>query len=385
MGEAEVQEKRSKQRWVITAFFFLSGVLTATWSSRIPEIQAKLGLNNAALGTVLFAIPVGLLAGLSVAGWLVTTVGAKRILLTGGIICAVLLFLSGVAGTSIQLMMVLFLLGMARTIYNLAANTSAVELQRVYKQSIISSFHGVWSLACFIAAGVSTAMIVNSVQPQIHFAFIAVLGIIMAVALLGGKSNYAVANEKRPLFVKPDKYLFLVGLLALCAMLCEGAMFDWSVNYFEKVVRAKKSMVTTGYMSFIVAMATGRLIGDRLISRYGMYRMLMINGFLMAAGFAIAVAFPFVFAAAFGFLLVGSGSSILVPIVYMLAARSKKMSSAYALASVTSVGYSGFLIGPLFIGNVSQYFGMQVAFVSLSFISLLIVVLSLKVKRMAED
>jgi MFS family permease len=207
----------------------------------------------------------------------------------------------------------------------------------------------------------------------------------MAVALLGGKSNYAVANEKRPLFVKPDKYLFLVGLLALCAMLCEGAMFDWSVNYFEKVVRAKKSMVTTGYMSFIVAMATGRLIGDRLISRYGMYRMLMINGFLMAAGFAIAVAFPFVFAAAFGFLLVGSGSSILVPIVYMLAARSKKMSSAYALASVTSVGYSGFLIGPLFIGNVSQYFGMQVAFVSLSFISLLIVVLSLKVKRMAED
>jgi MFS family permease len=128
-------------------------------------------------------------------------------------------------------------------------------------------------------------------------------------------------------------------------------------------------------------MATGRLIGDRLINRFGMYRMLMTNGVLMAAGFFLAAAVPHVFTAALGFLLVGSGSSILVPIVYMLAGQSSRMPAAYALASVTSIGYSGFLIGPLFVGNVSQHFGMGTAFFALSGLSLVIVVLSIFVKR----
>lgn len=255
-------------------------------------MQHKLGLNNAELGTVLFSIPVGLLTGLALAGWLVTSFGMRRVLLVTALVCALLLSLSGWANERLQLMVVLFLLGMARTIYNLAANTGAVELQKQYDRSIISRFHGVWSLACFLAAGVSTLLIVQEVRPEIHFTGVAIAGMLMAVVLLRGKSDHAVSSERRPFFVKPDGYLFLVGLIGLCAMLCEGALFDWSVNYFEKVVQAPKGMVTAGYLSFIVAMATGRLIGDRLISRFGMFRMLMVNGVLMAAGFLLAASLP---------------------------------------------------------------------------------------------
>ena len=211
----------------------------------------------------------------------------------------------------------------------------------------------------------------------------ALLAIVLTLVLLRKNETQQPSAERRPIFVKPDKPLFFLGLIALCAMLTESAMFDWSVNYFDKVVQAEKGFVTAGYICFIGAMALGRLFGDRLIARFGIYRMLSVNGVSMAVGLLLAALLPHLFTASLGFLLIGFGDSMLVPIIYVLASQSKKMSSGYALQAVTMIGYGGFLIGPLFIGNVSQRWGMDTAFLLLSGISLLILLLSLKVKRMA--
>jgi len=188
------------------------------------------------------------------------------------------------------------------------------------------------------------------------------------------------ATERRPFFVKPDKYLFLLGLMALCAMLCEGAVFDWSVNYFQKEVKADTSLVTTGYLCFISAMTVGRLFGDRVIHLFGIYSMLVVCGIMLAVGFAVVALFPYIFSASLGFLLIGFGDSILIPVIYMLASQTTKMPASYALSSVILIGYTGFLIGPLFIGNISQSWGMPTAFLFLSVISLMIIALSLGVR-----
>jgi fucose permease len=237
-------------------------------------------------------------------------------------------------------------------------------------------------MACFVAGGIGQLMISYSVSPFFHFVFIAAW-ICFSIALLKNKrEGLSIEKERRPFFVKPDRYLFLLGLMALCTMLCEGAMFDWSVNYFEKVVHAKRNLLTAGYLSFVVAMASGRLIGDRLIAEFGMFRILLINGILLAAGFSIAATFPLILPAAVGFLLIGLGDSIMVPVIYLLATRSPKMPAAYSLSIVTFIGYTGFLVGPLIIGNLSQYFGMPVAFYCLSGVSIGIILLSLRVKRL---
>lgn len=377
--------RRKKQRRILTAFFFLSGLITASWSSRIPEIQHNLDLDNSSLGTVLSAIPVGLVIGLLLAGRIVANYGTKRVMLLTCILTASALFLTAVTATGIQLMGALFLLGIARTVFNLSINTEAVELQKQYEKPIISRFHGIWSVASLFAAGIGTLMIIYGVLPLLHFSWIAIVATLLALALLAGRKKAAPAAERRPLFVKPDRYLFYLGAIALCAMLCEGAMFDWSVNYFDKVVHADKKFITVGYTCFITTMAIGRLLGDKLIASFGIYRMLAFNGFLMATGFAVAALFPSLLPAAFGFLLIGFGDSILVPLVYMLASQSPKMPSNYALQAVTLIGYTGFLIGPLFIGNVSQYWGMNYAFIFLSVISLFILLLSFKVKAIRGD
>lgn len=380
MVDEELLVRRKKQRWFIFVFFFLSGIISASLSSRLPDIQHTLGVNNSVFGMVLSSLYAGLFIGLTVASWLVASYGSKKVMIITCILSASSLVLAGLFSSYIVAMLVLFLMGIARTIFNLSANTGAIEVQGLYDRPIIAGFHGVWSMACFVAGGIGQFMISFNVNSFFHFLFIAVF-VCLAIAFLKNKrEGLSIEKERRPFFVKPDKYLFLLGLMAFCTMLCEGAMFDWSVNYFEKVVHAKRSLLTAGYLSFVIAMALGRLIGDRLIAEFGMFRIVFINGILLALGFSIAATFPLVVPAAIGFLLIGLGDSVMVPVIYMLATKSTKMPAAYSLSIVTLIGYTGFLIGPLLIGNISQYFGMPVAFYCLSGVSLVILLLSLRVK-----
>ncbi|MBB1283708.1 MFS transporter [Flavisolibacter sp. BT320] len=379
----EVRMQRRKERRVLVVFFFLSGLVTASWASRIPEIQTDLGLNNRELGNVLFAIPVGLVVGLLLAGRLVSRYGTGRVMTVGSLLLAVMLTLIALSGAAWQLVLSLFFLGFFRTVFNLSINTGAVELQKQYEQPIVSGFHGVWSVACLAAAGLGTLMIIYKVVPLWHFLAVTGVAVLLTIFQSPKKTPAPPADERRPLFVKPDRYLLTLGLLALCAMLCESAVFDWSVNYFEKEVKADKAYITVGYTCFIAAMALGRLFGDRLIAKFGIYAMLSASGLLLATGFLLVATLPFVITAATGFLLIGAGDAMLVPMIYMLAAQSTKMTSHYALQAVTMTGYTGFLIGPLFVGNVSQHWGMSTAFLLLSGSSLLILLLTRRVKRLA--
>jgi MFS family permease len=382
MVDEESLLRRKKQRWFIFVFFFLSGIISASLSSRLPDIQHMLKVNNSVFGVVLSSLYAGLFIGLTFASWLVASYGSKKVMIITCVLSALSLVFAGVFSSYIPAMLALFLMGISRTIFNLSANTGAIEVQSLYNRPVIASFHGVWSMACFVAGGIGQLMISYTVSPFFHFLFIAVVVCFSIAFLKNKKQGLTIEKERRPFFVKPDKYLFLLGLMALCTMLCEGAMFDWSVNYFEKVVHAERNLLTLGYLSFVVSMALGRLFGDRLIAEFGMFRMLLINGILLAIGFLIAATFPWVVPAAIGFLLIGLGDSVMVPVIYLLATRSPKMIPAYSLSIVTFIGYTGFLIGPLLIGNISQYFGLPTAFYCLSGISLGIILLSLRVKKL---
>jgi MFS family permease len=370
-----------KRRRITSIFFFLSGILTASWSLRIPDVQNKLELNNAALGSVLAALPAGMIMALAFSGWAVTVFGTRKVIAVSCVMVAALLCCLGLADSRWQLMVLLFLTGLFRTFLNIGMNSNAIEIQEHYTKPVISSFHGIWSAACLLASGISAAMIFYSVTVDIHFMAVALPSAAVAVVLhLWSKSSVHVLPEKRPFFVKPDRYLWLLGIVLFCAMSAENAMLDWSVNYFEKTLKVRNEQVTIGYTSGIITMTLGRLFGDRLVQRHGAIKMLVINGLIIALGFSLAAAFPFLLPAAAGFLLVGLGDSIIVPIVYVLASRQKNMPPAYAITSVTLIGYFGFLTAPLFIGGISELFGMRWALVFVAALASCISLLSLSIR-----
>lgn len=376
-----IMHVKSKIRFTTAAFFFFSGIITSTWSSRIPDIQQQLDLSNAELGAVLFAISAGLVFALPLSSWLVARYSSEKMMTVSTIIFAIIISLLAIAPTVFLLVILLFLFGALRNLVSMSANTNSIEVQALFKKPIVATFHGVWSMACFVGIAIGALMISHGVTPFWHFLGIGIAIIFGAIIFKRNDRRRNITSEKKPFFVKPDRYLFVLGCIAFCTMFCESCMFDWSINYYDKVIEAEKDYVTFGYSSFIIMMTAGRLIGDKFISAFGPITVLWFNGLLMTTGVIMVVSFPFVLLASIGFSLIGLGSSIIVPIIYSLAGKSEKMSAGYAIGSVTIVGYVGFLSSPLIIGALSDRFGMQAAFGVLILFSLIVSILAIGLKK----
>ncbi len=368
MNDASISPRT--HRIAIASFFFIAGICFASWASRIPNIKLQLGLSEAALGGLLFALPVGSMTSLPISGWLVSRFGSKRIMQITSLIYPILLIGIGYSNSIIQLACFLFLFGLFGNMMNISVNTQAVGVEHLYKRTIMASFHGVWSLAGFTGAAIGTLIIGLGISPLFHFIIIASLTI--CISLIAQRKAIEKDDNKAgsTFFAKPDMVLLKLGLIAFCCMAAEGTMFDWSGVYFQKVVHAPASLITLGYAAFMCSMATGRFVGDKLVASFGKKRMLQASGIVIAVGLIIAVVFPSLIIATFGFLLVGFGVSSVVPLVYSQAGKSTKLSPGMALAAVSSIGFLGFLVGPPIIGFIAEAFGLQWSFTLIAFLGL---------------
>ncbi len=350
-------------RVATSVFFFIAGLTFATWASRIPDIQNKLHLSDAGLGGVLLALPVGLMISLPVSGWLVSRFGSRPMMIIGALLYPSILMLLSISGSILQLTLSLFLFGMLGNLINIAMNTQAVGVETLYGRSVMASFHGLWSLAGFSGAVIGTFFVSKGFSTLVHFSIVS--GLTMILVLISYKFTLphdTSGKQSQKLFVKPDNKILLLGLIAFCTMLCEGAMADWSGVYFKKIVQSPAAFITVGYVAFTSTMALGRFLGDWLVTKLGVKRMLEMSGVMITTGLLIAVIFPYMITATAGFFLVGFGVSSVVPIVYGLAGKSTTMSASTALASVSTIGFLGFLIGPPVIGFIAQAVSLRWSF-----------------------
>jgi MFS family permease len=366
-------------RIAVGAMFFMTGLCFASWASRIATIQQNLNLSDAALGGVLFAMPVGLMCSLPFSGWVITKIGSRKLLIGALITYSSCLVTLGLAQNTLQLIICLMLFGFASNAVNISVNTQAVAAEKLYQKPILASFHGIWSLAGFTGAGIGTFMIGKNIIPFYHFGIVFII-IIITIALVSGYLKNDKVTSSGPVFVMPDSSLIKLGVIAFCSLICEGAMFDWSVIYFKKVVLAHGAWMGAGYTAFMLTMASGRFVADWFAHRFGLKRTLQISGVLTAIGLLIAVIFPYLFTALAGFLLVGFGVSSVVPLVYSAAGRSKTMSPGVALAAVSTIGFMGFLIGPPVIGFIAGLASLRASFTLIAAMGICVTIFSTKAK-----
>jgi MFS family permease len=354
---------RATHRAAVGVLFFLQGICFASWASRIPSIQQRMNITDAELGAVLFAIPMGQLLTLPLAGWAVAKRGSRQVVLVALTSYALVLVALGWAGSLWQLVPILVLFGAASNFSNIAVNTQAIGVERLYDKPVMASFHGMWSLAGFTGAALGTFFTGRGVLPGWHFLLILVVVLTaMGISFKSTIPQDAAVDPDAPIFVLPDKELLGLGAIAFCALICEGAMFDWSGVYFKKVLAVRPGLVGAGYTAFMSTMALGRFGADWLAGRLGSRRVIQLSGLLTATGLALAVALPTFWTALLGFMLVGFGTSSVVPLVYSAAGKSKTMSAGMALAAVSTVGFLGFLLGPPVIGLVAGASSLRVSF-----------------------
>lgn len=371
--------QRTTLRFAVATMFFMAGLCFSSWASRIATVQQTLRLTDAALGGVLFALPVGLMCSLPFSGWAITKIGSRNLLIISVLAYAFTLITLGLAQNVFQLIICLLVFGFSSNAVNISVNTQAVAAEELYQRPILASFHGLWSLAGFAGAGIGTFMIAHHIVPLHHFSYILVIVVVVVIFSMRYLKNDRIVNPG-PLFVMPDNSLIKLGAIAFCSMICEGAMFDWSVIYFKKVVLAPAEWMGTGFTAFMLTMATGRFVADSFSHRFGLKRTLQVSGLLTATGLLIAVIFPYLITAMIGFLLVGFGVSSVVPLVYSASGKSKTMQPGVALAAVSTIAFMGFLVGPPLIGFISGLVSLRASFTLVAIMGITVAAVSTKAR-----
>ncbi len=376
----------TRKRMAVAAYYFVPGVVFASWASRIPDIKHLLHLGNGQLGTVLFAIPIGQLLMMAFSGVLVSKFGSKKMLLLSELLYAVVLFSIGCSSTVTALIASLVGFGMMANLMNIATNTQACLVEKMYGRNIMSSFHGLWSLGGF-AGGIIGALFANTSLPiAVHYAVILVFSLVVLAAGMRFLVNDATAKAEEEdvpkfSFRSIDPILFLLGLMGFAGMFCEGTVYDWSSVYFASVVKPDEAFVRAGYIAGMGAMTLGRFFADGFVTKYGPSRVLKTCGALIVTGLWMAAALPWLVPATLGFLLVGFGISSSVPICYSIAGKLGTVKASIAITIVSSISFFGFLVGPPVIGWLSEVTGLRLALSIAACLGLMIAFVSVRVSK----
>jgi predicted MFS family arabinose efflux permease len=270
---------------------------------------------------------------------------------------------------------------MAGDILNIAMNTQVVSLEGKLKKIVMSSFHAIFSIGLMLGAFIGGYLIKYNFSLPTHFTLISITNLIgiplfYKGLLPDGFKQISKDSTHKVHFFKIGRYLLILSLIAFCGMLCEGAMADWITLYVKENAIGNTFPITIGFTSFAFAMVVGRLLGDYLTNLFNVRSILIFNGLGIALGISLALSVTQIIFIILGCAIAGIGISTIVPIIYSKAGSAKNMSPSMALASVSTIAYVGFLLGPVLIGFLSEYFGLKIALTLLIFLGLSISILS---------
>ncbi|BEO70927.1 MFS transporter [Serratia marcescens] len=376
-GEAAENQRR---QIATRAIFFLAGLGMAAWAPLIPFVKARLGIDDGALGLLLFCLAAGSMAIMPFAGYLIAKLGCRAVLLGAGALLCVDLPLLALLDESLLMGAALGVFGAVNGIMDVAMNSQAIIVERESGQAKMSGFHGFYSLGGIAGAGGVSLLLLAGLAPTQAIGLIALLIAILLLIVAGDLLTHGGIGERRRggarWALAHGKILF-IALLCFFVFLTEGAMLDWSALFLHAERGVAKSQAGIGFTLYAVAVACGRLYGDRLIGAVGRYRTLLLGSLCAAAGVLLTVTVPLVSAAFGGLMLAGLGIANIVPILFNAVGNQKQVPPGQAFPAVTLVGYLGLLTGPALIGFIANYTSLALAF-GCTLLCLLLVSISAK-------
>jgi hypothetical protein len=329
-------------------FFLLAGIAAGSWAPMVPFAQARLGLDEGLLGLLLLCMGGGAVAAMPLAGWLGHRHGSRAVLAIGGAAVCVALPVLAVAPSAVALGAALVWFGGLLGVVDVAMNAHAVDVERRDGRPLMSGFHAMFSLGGLAGSAGMTALLGGGASLPACGAALAVVLLAIVVGQWPGllAATADPATVRRPAFALPSPAALLLGALCLVIFLAEGAMLDWSAVFLRTARGVAIADAGLGYAAFSIAMAGGRLLGDRITE---------------ALGFLLAGALPWAASSVAGFALVGLGAANIVPVLFSAAGRLPRASAAVSIATVTTLGYAGMLAGPAAIGLVARATSLPVA------------------------
>lgn len=373
MSTIDTAERKvlQQRRLAVTAVFFTNGAALALWFSSIPVLTSELGLSEARLGTALGAQGLGTVIFVVIGSLIATRFGTRLTMLVGAILFMLVLQYIGLGLTVSVIVPVIFLLGATNSFIDVSMNAHGSLVERGYRQEIMPSFHAAYNFGGFAGASIAAAAISATGGMQLNFtiAGVAMVAVLLIVwRMLGNlrpEEEPVPEGETKRLSVSSlvrNGPLLLLGVFVGLALFVENGMNGWSGVYLTDVVEANPSVAAMAFGAFQLAMAFGRLLGSPAIRLFGVGKTLAGGSLLGVLGVLLAVTWVSQTAAIVGFALIGLGLANLTPMFFTRAAAAVPVAPALGIAIANTVGYVGYIGGPLVLGLVAQAAGLKTAF-----------------------
>ncbi len=384
----------------MVAYFAVLGVANGVWLARIPAVKQNLHLTDGVLGLALLAAPAGMVVVVPFAGRIVHRAGSRLPTLVAGICAALVPLALGLAPSLAALMAALFAFGLAGGMLDVCMNSQAVLVERGFGRPLMTSFHSCYSFGGLAGALLGGIFAWAGISPAVNFTVVGV-PLACAAALAGrwlladkdgngaevlaaaGPADVVMADESGspettgswPAPARPDDNaavkqrglhrsrmtlpLLLMAMLAICSLLGEGAADGWSAVYMRDNLGTSAGLAALAYAGFSVAMALGRLAGDRLAVRFGAVALMRCCGLVAGVGLTLALLSSGAPGAIAGFTIFGAGLSCTFPLLLSAAGNADPVRPAHGIARVAGLGYIGMLGGPVLIGGLASAVGLQ--------------------------
>lgn len=402
-------------RTAVAVLFFTNGALFANLLPRFPQIKADLGIGNAAYGLAVAAFPTGaIVAGLA-AGALIRRYGSGRVAVAGTVLTGLGVLAAGLSGSVVLFATALLLAGAMDAITDVAQNAHGLRVQRRYGRSIINSFHAIWSIGAVTGGSMAAGAIALDLSLGQHLLISAVVfGIAACVALrfcLTGpdtepdaeamkeepkeetkeETNERAARETdaesrelapqreeklRKTRLRTGYVLAALVLIAASGALVEDAGSSWAALYLSDSLHASGTLAASGYIALVGAQFVGRMIGDRLVDRFGQRTVARSGGLIAAVGMGLALAVPTATGTILGFATAGFGVATLVPAAMHEADELPGLKPGSGLTIVSWLMRLGFLLSPPIVGLVADSTSLRVGLLVVPLAGLMVMVLA---------
>jgi MFS family permease len=341
--------------------FWASGFDMGVWASQIPRVKVGFSLSDSGLATIVLSFAIGAILTMPVTGALTSRLGGVRTVIATGLASAIALGLLGESGSYPWLLAATLFSGIAIGGLDVAMNTQATVIERIWGSPIMSGIHGWFSLGGLAGAAAGGML----TEASASFTNVLLVAAALDVAAISAAARWLGVTEESvgggPGFAWPRRAVLSIGILCLLAFLIEGAIFDWSAVYMHETGGASLGLASAGLAGFSLSMAATRFAGDAFARRFGPTRVLIGGAGLAAFGIALACAVPYPIAMTAGFTLAGFGQANIVPLLFSAAGRVPNVSSGLGIAMAATMGYGAFVLGPPAVGFLADALGLRLA------------------------
>ncbi len=363
-SSAQLSERlaRPQSLLAVAILFAVNGLIIGGYGGTLPSIRERLGLSATDIAVLLFTAGLAGIAAMQVGGRLSDSLGARQVALFGLplLIAAVITF--AFATTFAFAIVAAVLLGAGNGSIDVAMNAIGVQVEAARRRPVMSTLHALWSLGGFVGAG-SVLLVATVLDRRGAEVVMPLMLVVAAVATVG----FVVARAITPptavvphsvdgVRTKIPAIAWALAVMALAFGLSEGTATDWSSLHVTQVAHVDSTVGSLGLVAVSGFMVIIRLVGDRLVARFGRRAVVRFGGACAAVGYTVVSLVSGLPLLLIGWALVGLGVGMIAPQVYAVAGH---IGGGRVLAVVVTFGYAAFLAGPAVIGFLVNHLGLH--------------------------